>query len=328
MRIALVGSFWEFSLEESYARAFSALGHEVLRFDFDKYYGAEKLARQRLTELIARKWIALDTGRWLLQSLMVAKPDMIMVFKGRHLLPETLQAIRSALPNSPLINFNPDSAWEKANATRWLLDSIPLYDLHLTWSKTLMERFANAGARRVEYLPFAYDPAIHQPLNSVVKPAYDAVLIGTFDPMREEMLSQLTEFNIAIWGNDWEKAKSIPKTWLKGKAVYGKQSTHLLKRGAVALNFLRRQNAGSHNMRSFEIPATASLMLTDRTPEHQSFFEEGKEIECFGDIVELTGKLRDLSHPRAREANYGRNAYVRIQDETYGTRAARVISLL
>jgi hypothetical protein len=68
-------------------------------------------------------------------------------------------------------------------------------------------------------------------------------------------------------------------------------------------------------------------MLTNRTPEHQLFFQEGNEIECFAGLDELKMKLRALSSG-ATNANYGRNAYVRIADETYEKRAAQIIRLL
>ncbi len=327
MRIALVGSFWQFSLEESYARAFTALGHQVLRFDFDEHYRSVFFAKYRPTEVLLRREIARRSSLWLRNVLIEAKPDLLLVFKGRFILPEHLLAIKSALTDTQLLNFNPDSPWEKANSTNWLLDSLPIYDLHLSWSKQLLAKFTGANAKRVEYLPFAYDPAIHQPVADEDLAEFDAVLVGTYDPTREKILADLGEFNIAIWGNDWNRATQIPKGWLKGSAVYGKDSARLLKRGMVALNFLRPQNIGSHNMRTFEIPATATTMLTDRTPEHLAFFDEGSEIECFEGLEELKLKLRQLSQGM-KKVNYGRNAYVRIQDETYEKRAARIIRLL
>ena len=57
------------------------------------------------------------------------------------------------------------------------------------------------------------------------------------------------------------------------------------------MNVLRLQNKGSHNMRTFEIPASGGFMLQERSNEVLEFFEEGKEIECFSSVKELKDKI-------------------------------------
>src|SRR5882724_10791028 len=137
MRVAIVGGCSQYSLEGSYLRAFPSLEHDVFPFDFEKAYAAHFLAQQRIPEKIARSAIARSTGVEMVKALTSAKPDLILIMKGRFIQPESLAALKKALPDIPLLNFNPDSPWEPANSTKWLLDSIPMYDIHLTWSKVL-----------------------------------------------------------------------------------------------------------------------------------------------------------------------------------------------
>jgi spore maturation protein CgeB len=54
--------------------------------------------------------------------------------------------------------------------------------------------------------------------------------------------------------------------------------------------------------RTFEIPACGGFMLHERTDEVLNFFEEGAEIACFSDEVELVDKVRYyLTHESERE---------------------------
>ena len=331
MKLLLVGSFWEFSLETSYRRAFESTGVEVVPFDWDQHYRQNFLAKTRVSEKLFRQAIALATGKEFVAAIEREKPDLVLVIKGRFILPETLAQVKRVLSDRPLINFNPDSPWSKANSTRSLLESIPVYDLHFSWSYDLVDRFRQSGAKGVRYLPFAYDPVLHSPTKNSGSqgqlPEYDAVFVGTYDPIRDALLSQLRDFRIAIWGNDWHRSSLVPKEWIKEGAIYGAASNDLLDKGVVALNLLREQNANSHNMRTFEIPATAHTMLTDRTVGQLSFFEEGKEIECFADIDELRSKLRFLISAEGGE-EYGRQAFERVHDETYSKRARTILDAL
>ncbi|HET6512991.1 MAG TPA: glycosyltransferase, partial [Candidatus Kapabacteria bacterium] len=138
-------------------------------------------------------------------------------------------------------------------------------------------------------------------------------------------LTHLKNFNVAIWGNGWKRSKLVPKHWIKGAAIYGHEACHAMSRGVVNLNILREQNRDSHNMRTFEIPATASLMLTNRTAEQQRFFEEGIEILSYGSPEEMIDQIKLGINSRNEAKRMGERSYERVREETYAKRASEIL---
>jgi len=326
LKILISGSFWHGSLEESYARAFDSLGLQVIRFDWDQYARNHPLAKFAFADKFVRLAIADRVGNWLVAATKDIKPDLVYIVKGKTISPKTLEEVKKHLGYAPLVNFNPDSPWDLANRSKRLLDSIPLYDVHFTWSTKLVNRFKSAGAKSAYYLPFAYDQQLHFPIAvAATDPQFDAVFVGTYSAQRDEILGSLTDFKIGIWGNDWKKASHVPKNWLQSGAVYGEEAIRVLNQGAIAINILRPQNEGSHNMRTFEIPASSHLMLTTRSQEQSQWFTEGEEMECYADVQELKEKIRTIRKDKPRARHMAERAYERVREETYTKRAQFIL---
>src|SRR5207247_5410781 len=66
--------------------------------------------------------------------------------------------------------------------------------------------------------------------------------------------------------------------------------------------FLAEANRNGHTSRTFEIPASGGFLLAQRSDGQAEFFEEGREMECFGSYEEMRDKVRwYLAHDDARE---------------------------
>ncbi len=328
-KVLICGAFWHGSLEESYARAFESIGWNVVRFDWEQYGRTHPLATMMFADKFLRMKIADRVGKRLTTAIEETNPDLVLVIKGRRIAPEILSNAKRILRESPLVNFNPDSPWEPANSSRRLLESIPMYDAHFTWNKQLLPRFQNANAKKVFYLPFAYDPVLHHPLKTGPSNVeYDAIFVGTYTPERDKLLATLLGCTICIVGNGWNRSAHVPKDWIRSDALYGEDATRVLGMGVCSINILREQNAGSHNMRTFEIPATARAMLTTRSEEQSEWFAEGTDMECFATPEEFSMKVRLLASDRAHAESIAKNGHERIREETYAKRARTMISLL
>jgi spore maturation protein CgeB len=329
VKVLISGAFWHGSLEESYARAFEAIGWKVIRFDWEQISRAHPLAKMAFADKLLRLSIADRTGKWFTAAIEDSQPDLVFVIKGRRVSPETLIQAKKILGDRPLVNFNPDSPWDAANKTKRIIENIPVYDAHFTWNRALIDCLSGAGAKSIHYLPFAYDPLLHHPLEAGMNEIiYDAVFVGTYSEERDKLLGTLASCNIRIVGNGWQRSKHVRREWVLPKALYGEDAVRVMALGACSINILRPQNIGSHNMRTFEIPASARAMLTTRSAEQSEFFAEGKEMECFDGRDELLEKILFFRDNKHHQAIIAENGYQRVRGETYEKRARTMLELL
>lgn len=246
---------------------------------------------------------------WLINFLLYKRvkrfnPDFIFFVKAETIYSKIIKKLKKN--NYFMFNFYPDNPFVfwNGNSNKEVLSSLIYYDCFLSWSKLLMPVLGFAGAKDVYYFPFAYDKDIFEKnlkltKQDINKYKSDVCFAGTWESEREEWLTKLMQkmpnLNLVIYGNLWEQKlykNSILRKFLKNKAVYKDELIKIFKTSKIVLNFIRKQNRTSHNMRTFEVPATGSFLLTQRTKEQaEELFKEGKSIECFGSVNELISKI-------------------------------------
>lgn len=334
MRILLIGGFSQGSLELSYFNAFKKFDFEVNQFNWMSASLAIPLANNRYTRRLFESYLFSVANKKFLENVFVYKPDLILVFKGEFIFPQTLKRIKES-SKTLLFNFNPDNPFNfnKGASNDLIRKSIPFYDCYFIWGRFLVDKLKSSGAKRVEYLPFACDPELHYPVKIIneEKKDYenDVAFIGSWDKEREEWLENLSNYDLAIWGNAWEKLKwnsSLKKKW-KGRAAIGSDFAKVCSSSKIILNLIRKQNGNAHNMRIFEIPACKGFMLTKRTKEQCEFFEEDKEMVCFDSLNELKEKIDKYLLMEEERLQISLAANKRVQTYTYLIRAKKIRDL-
>ena len=311
MKILLVCEYWYGTGGWGYRRVLEELGCEVEIFDFRKPFftpGASLPVVSALTRRINRR----QMNAAFVEAVARYRPDVVFFLKGETIYESAIREVRQRF--SPvLLQWYPDGPFnvENRNATKDSIASIPLFDIYYIYARSLMQPLREAGARRVEYLPFCYDPEMLKRPDAVTDEdraafATDVVFAGTWEPMRQQWLERITEFDLSVWGNMWERVppdNPLRALW-KGNAVYGEQISKLFAVSKIHLNFLREQNHDSHNVRTLEIPGFGGFLLTQRSEEQAAdLYTEGREIACFHDVDELKEKIRYyLDHEDERVA--------------------------
>ena len=241
----------------------------------------------------------------LLRKVEKVRPDLIFIVKSNNISYKTIKKIKENF-HSYIVNFYPDNPFVfwNGNSNLNVLNSLPIYDCFLIWSKMLVPVLESVGSKKTYYFPFGFDCDLFSKkliIKDDERKKYkcDVCFIGTWDKQREDWLtklcSKMPELNLAIWGNLWKEKianNSILQTKIRGCAVYNNEMRKAFYCSKIVLNFIREQNATSHNMRTFEVTANGSFLLTQRTIEQSDYlFKENRSVACFDSVDELKEKI-------------------------------------
>lgn len=360
MKILVIsGTNKESSIGKMYSRALKKLEYDVYEFfDIDEmekhsiifelpffkninYWRMQekhycKNLQAIVVNLFQRLMIEAETksNKNLIKLCREINPDMLIVFKGKSIRKDTLLAIKEST-GCILLQYNDDDYNNLFSTSKNMLDSLPVYDIVFSWAYDLFEPLYKLGAKRVEYLPFGFDESLHiiQNISSSDKLQFehDVVFVGTWDKEREKWLSTLADLELGIWGPRWNRvsSRSPLRKCIKSGEVNTKIMGKIYRASKICLNIVRPQNAKSHNMKSFEIPALGGFMLANRTPEHLNIFKEGKEIACFDSIDELRSQVLRYISEDSKRKEMAKAAQKKVRNyHSYTNRAITIIDLL
>ncbi|HAF00057.1 MAG TPA: hypothetical protein DCO68_05560 [Methylophilaceae bacterium] len=331
MKILVVGDWHSKLHEEVVYQSFKKLGHDVLAFPWHQYFSVTSNYLKHFYYVKNRaqyKYLCGPIIKKLNQDLIdfveKKQPDIVFIYRGTHILPDTLKRIKHA--NLTLIGYNNDDPFSP-HYPKWtwrhFIKGIPEYDLILSYRHHNVDEFLNAGAKRVELLRSWFVPEYNYPttLNNEEKYKFECevVFVGHYEP--DDRLNYLEEiekagFKLRIFGPgyDWDpvlaKSKQLSRH-VPVKLMFGSDYNLALNGAKIALCFLSKLNRDTYTRRCFEIPATNTLLLAEYTPDLASMFKEGAEADFFRTPNELVEKIRnylqnDSLRERVASAGYKR----------------------
>lgn len=261
-------------------------------------------------------------SRQFVRQAVSFQPHLVIVVSGHLVSSAALQTVRERT-GAVLFHFYGEDFFNPLNTNRTLRESAYHYDHLFTTKSFNVREMADAGIHNVTYLPHGYRPNCHYPLepSQIERDEYgsDLTFIGTWEADRASTLAQLTGFDLRIWGADWERAGR----WrgrsgvIQKRAVYCGEMSKMFNASKINLAFLRKANRDRHTSRTFEIPACGGFQLSERTEEVLGFFEEGKEIECFGSVEELKDKANYYLRHETHRKQIASAGLARVQNSPY-----------
>lgn len=213
------------------------------------------------------------------------------------------------------INYLSDDPWNRVHRAPWFIQALRHYDHVFSARRSNLDDLRRAGCPDASYLPFAYSPRIHYPVQ-LTNPeerqrfSSDVLFVGGADRDRVPLIRTLlrSRFSVALYGDYWKRypatrpsARGYATSDIFRKAIAGAK---------VNLCLVRRANRDGNAMRSFEIPAMGGCLLAEDTEEHREIFgPEGEAVLYFLEVYEMIEKLRwllDHEEERRRLAENGR----------------------
>jgi spore maturation protein CgeB len=337
-RVLIVGLFSKGALGASFAVAFQRLGYDVLRFDYDEAYS--RFSRNRLLRRTMRTFL---WDRMNLRTTELARsvqPSLILAVKAPYLHPETIRDLRHSL-KVPFVNYYPDNPycgvpWDprKTSAQRHdLVDVLREYAHVWIWHPEMAARLRHDGVT-ASYMPFASDTEIYHPHPNSQSVAcsechsdHRVVLIGQHNVKRENHVGAIQTHSVALWGARWTRVSPdfARRHCVHRAEVFGAASSRLYSLAGVSLNIVDDLNMPGHNMRTFEIPASAGVMLSTYTREQAEIFPEDEAASYYRHREELDSKIDRLLHDRDLRGRISRNALRLTADHTYERRATAML---
>lgn len=319
-------------------RALERLGHTVRGVHTVEPWKRTSWLKRQVQRRLQLGSVVNEINRSVLTAAREFWPDLVWAEKQEFLRVETIEELRKL--GARLVHFTPDPYftvdWKR---TRLMDEAIRVFDV-LVYCKSYERQEYEALAKPLVYMPLGYCDDVHRPLPSD-DPRWTCVVgfIGGWEPRRERLLHAVAArgADLKIWGGYWDFLRDGKWTLRRhivlrqlaggehldfhrddllarayqGGEMYADDYARALTGSKIGLGFLRKVCPDQHTTRTFEIPACGSLLLADRTAEHQEFFHEGKEAEFFASSEELLDKIKfycsnESARQRIAKAGYNR----------------------
>ena len=325
MRITVYGSNATGHLAESLAYALGRLGHDVSPVSNQPIVPAGKLGR-----LLARKWphVLSWSSTWrrqheLADAIIATRPELVLAVKAPYLLPSMIERIR-AQTHARILNWYPDNPFVDYGQ-RTPLRTLCHYDRMIVFSPALAEQVKRTIGIEAQYVPFGFDPRYYFPAPHPRNVRSDVAFVGQCRPERAALVASLLRagFSVRVAGPGWDRADpAIRSAWQPGPA-WGVAAARLYHEARVGLNDLHpKSNAHSHNMRTWEIPATGTPMATTDSAHQRQLLQEIPTVRYYAGPTDLPAAVESLI------ASGNGHAAVDLSAHTYEERCRSLIATL
>lgn len=251
----------------------------------------------------------------LLQFALQVRPDVIFIYRGTHVYAKTIRRLHREFKKTIIIGYNNDDPFSpQYPGWKWrhFLASVPEYDLTLAYRKHNIEEYRNAGARRVELLRSWFIPERNYPvaMTSEERERFgcDVVFVGHYED--DDRLAYLEDIARRGWrlrifgpGYEWDPAlrrSPLLAQHIPVQLVWGQDYNLALCGAKFALCFFSKLNRDTYTRRSFEIPASGTVLLSKYTDDVASLFRPDQEAVFFRGGQEMCASIESLLADEAR----------------------------
>lgn len=296
-------------------RALERLGCHVGTFDPGQSTWVERLTRADLTNRFAR---SLDQNR----------PDFVLVI-GDPGMPLDLLRELKVRRGTTLVNWYPGDM----RGLTMLRSAIGIYDHFFAAGTDLAAHLGAIEGARASFLPVAADPSVYRPMRARGPFRANVVFAGAATPRREQLLAELVEFGLAVWGPGWRKTGL--RDYCRGELPTTEDFVRAYAGATVGINIHQSidpdpaHDSRACNQRLFELAAIGVAQVVDKRGDLPLHFEEGTEVLVFENPAELKGLVKRALHEDGYRERLHANARQRaMRDHTYMHRMLTLLEVV
>ncbi|MDD3773736.1 MAG: glycosyltransferase [Patescibacteria group bacterium] len=234
-----------------------------------------------------------EINRKIIKKIHIFKPDLILV---TGIFPLNAAVFKAAhANNSKIVNYLTDCPFNFSHYSPMFVQNLKLYDFIFSTKSIITKELKRSGAKKVIFLPFAYDPYYHFKSEKQEQFINDVCFIGTATVERLNFFNEFLKYfkgRLILYGNGWSQYPRFKK-YAKG-AVVGKDYCSAISKSKIILDVVSLRNKDQSNMRSYEIPACGGAGLYSDSLEHRQLFKNYPDNGFFKSPLDLALKCNRL----------------------------------
>jgi spore maturation protein CgeB len=262
----------------------------------------------------------------LLSAVRAFQPTIVLVIQGSQLSPKTVAKLRS-VTQAPIVCWCQDPLI--ALGRQFMLGAG--YDVVFVKDRHMQDVFSRMiRSSTFSYLPEACNPRVHRSveLNAEDLATYgcDVMIAGTLYYYRQEILRQISEFDLRVWGSrpGWLLDRLSGKH--QGREVVMDEKAKALRAARICLNTLNFSEVNALNCRAFEIAGCGGFQLMSSAPVVAEHFEPGVELVTFHSVEDLVAQIHYYLRNPQLAAEIARRGQLRAhRDHTYENRLTEIL---
>ncbi|MFM7182758.1 MAG: glycosyltransferase [Verrucomicrobiales bacterium] len=333
MRILIVGNPEKHHVGAHFLAAGQSVGWECEIVDarraksrniwVNRFY--DKLMRRRPAHLAA-------FNKSVVSAVARAAPDLVLTTGVSAVTAESLRCIREK--GSRTINFLTDDPWNPRNGAGFFWDALREYDIVASPRMANLQDLRNHGCRRVEYLPFGYNPDLHF-VEHDATPEEEAryrcevAILGGADEDRVPLARALSQagIDLALYGGYWDRYPDLKPHW-RG-FVHDRALRLAVRLAKCQICMGRKANRDGHAMRSIEFPAMGACLLTEDTPEHRELFgPDGVATLYWASPEDMVDRVREIVADKDGRDRMATKLHRRMTEQQQHSYHARLVKLV
>jgi spore maturation protein CgeB len=283
---------------------------------------ANKLAHTFLRE--PERW----SEKALLRKVAEFQPELVLVILGNQLSPKTVARLRT-VTNAPVVCWCQDQMTTLGR--QYLLGSG--YDAVFVKDRYMQNLFARMiKSTEFHYLAEACNPRVHRTVQldaaERARLQCDVMIAASLYYYRQEILQQLGEFDLKVWGHrpDWLVYRLRVRHG--GGEVVLDEKAKAMQAARICLNTLHYAEVNGLNCRAFEIAGCGGFQLVSSVPVLADHFEPRTEVASFDSADDLLEQIRHyLRHPDTAAAIAARGQARAHAEHTYEHRLQEIFRI-